>query len=233
MTAVAHRRYGGSEDAGNVVPTLTTASTLDERVHVMAGDKSTRARRPQQSREKNGFWKGGRVVASNGYVLIKVGYDHHLADMRGYAYEHRLVAERTLGRRLQPGEQVHHKDENKLNNDPTNLEVVAGTAEHKVRHRKHDSSRRLPGEENPSIICACGCGEELSKYDDAGRPRLYFSGHNPHPAATLDMIVSLLASGPKSRQQIADATGKTIRPVAVALSKLKRKRIAKQVARGV
>lgn len=61
----------------------------------------------------NSQWKGGRVIASNGYVLIRVGTDHHLADVRGYAYEHRLVAEKKMGRRLRKGEQVHHLDENK------------------------------------------------------------------------------------------------------------------------
>ena len=53
-------------------------------------------------------WKGGRSIASNGYVLVRVGKRHHLADVRGYAYEHRLVAEEKLGRRLTPGEIPHH-----------------------------------------------------------------------------------------------------------------------------
>ena len=47
--------------------------------------------------EVNGQWKGGRTVASNGYILIRVGKEHHLADVRGYAYEHRLIAETKLG----------------------------------------------------------------------------------------------------------------------------------------
>lgn len=32
---------------------------------------------------RNPFWKGGRSVASNGYVLIRVGVEHHLADVKG------------------------------------------------------------------------------------------------------------------------------------------------------
>lgn len=83
---------------------------------------------------KNGQWKGGRSVASNGYVLIRVGVGHHLADVRGYAYEHRLVAELMLDRRLRPGEAVHHKDENKRNNDPSNLQVMSSNAEHMKLH---------------------------------------------------------------------------------------------------
>lgn len=40
----------------------------------------------------NHMWRGGRSVASNGYMLVRVGVDHPLADVRGYAYEHRIGA---------------------------------------------------------------------------------------------------------------------------------------------
>ena len=86
--------------------------------------------------ERNPNWRGGRSVASNGYVLIRVDPDHHLADVRGYAYEHRLNAEAKIGRRLRSGEQVHHIDRNKQNNDPSNLEVVDRPT-HGVRHRTY------------------------------------------------------------------------------------------------
>jgi len=134
-------------------------------------------RRPDQSGAKNGNWKGGRSIASNGYMLVKVGFDHHLADVRGYAYEHRLVAERILGRRLRPGEQVHHINSNKTDNRVENLEITSGIAHHRLRHRKH-LDRRLPGEANPSVACACGCGVVFLKFDRYGRPRRYVSGHN-------------------------------------------------------
>lgn len=60
-------------------------------------------------------------------------------------HEHRQVAEEKLGRALLPGEIVHHKDEDKRNNDPDNLEVLPSQAEHARLHalkknawRKHE-----------------------------------------------------------------------------------------------
>ena len=139
-------------------------------------------KRGAQAGERNPFWKGGRTIASNGYMLVKLLPGHHLSDVRGYAYEHRVVAEQKIGRRLLPGEQVHHIDGNKLNNRPDNLEVVADTAHHRLHHRSLRGQRlRRPGEENPIVTCACGCGETFPKYDISGRPRRYVSGHNIHP----------------------------------------------------
>lgn len=48
-------------------------------------------------------------------------------------HEHRVIAEQKLGRPLKRGEIVHHKDENILNNDPSNLQVMT-QAEHMRLH---------------------------------------------------------------------------------------------------
>ena len=40
-----------------------------------------------------------------------------------YDFEHRVVMKVVLGRSLRKGEQIHHKDGDKLNNDPSNLEL--------------------------------------------------------------------------------------------------------------
>ena len=111
-------------------------------------------------------------------MLVRVGKSHHLADVRGYAYEHRLVAESKLGRRLIDGEQIHHIDGDKLNNNPDNIEPVATMADHRLKHRKRDTGRRLPREINQKILCACGCGSKFLKYDNSGRSRKFVSGHN-------------------------------------------------------
>ena len=128
---------------------------------------------------ENGNWKGGRTITQHGYVLIRVGAKHHLSDVRGYAYEHRIVAEAIVGRRLFPGEQIHHLNGNRQDNRKSNIVVAESLARHRFLHRTQRSKRlRLPGEENLVVLCACGCGTSLTIYDDSGRPRAYITGHN-------------------------------------------------------
>lgn len=197
----------------------------------MSGDNSITNRRPKLSRERNGCWKGGRVIASNGYVLIKVGFDHHLADCRGYAYEHRLVAEKKLRRRLKAGEIIHHRNKVRTDNRPANIEVVRGNAEHFLNHRRVDRGLQLPDEQNAVIACACGCGETFLKFDASGRPRIYVTGHNPAPSPTVDSVLAaLMTSGDLA--DIAAMTGLPIRSIAVCLSKLKRQGKIIHVGRG-
>lgn len=73
----------------------------------------------------------GFLVTHNGYKMI-MAKSHPFADSKGYVREHRLVMEKKIGRYLTSGEIVHHKDENKLNNNPDNLEVMS-----KAEHCKH------------------------------------------------------------------------------------------------
>lgn len=180
----------------------------------------------------NPNWKGGRTVSSQGYMLIRVGKEHHLADVRGYAYEHRLVAEQKLGRRLQQGELVHHLNDDRADNRPENLRVAQGNAEHYVYHRTRQDLQ-LPGEANPVMECKCGCGKTFNKFDVSGRPRKYISGHNPHPTSTQAEILQILERGSLHRNQIARLCGKPIGSIATALGKLKRQGHVMQIGRGV
>lgn len=49
---------------------------------------------------------------------------------------HRWVAKDKVGGSLKKGAVVHHKDRNKLNNDPDNLWVFKNQKEHDKTHRK-------------------------------------------------------------------------------------------------
>lgn len=77
----------------------------------------------------NPAWKGGRYYDDDGYVLIYAP-DHPHATKDGRVREHRLVAEKKLGRHLLPTEVVDHIDGVRDNNDPSNLRVFERNGEH-------------------------------------------------------------------------------------------------------
>lgn len=183
----------------------------------------------------NGNWKGGKTVSSHGYVLVRVGVDHHLAHITGYAYEHRVKAEKKIGRRLQSGEIVHHKDGNKQNNSLDNLEVLGGIAEHFYEHRSDKSKERLrkPGETNPTIQCACGCGRRLKRFDTSNRPRVYISGHNPMKSPAQDAVLEAIGAESVNAKTIAGRCRKARTIISATLTKLKKKGLVRQVSRGI
>lgn len=78
---------------------------------------------------RNPAWKGGRVFDKHGYVLVKADA-HPQANKNGYMREHRLVMERILVRPLLPSEVVHHKNGNRADNRPENLELYRSNGEH-------------------------------------------------------------------------------------------------------
>lgn len=70
---------------------------------------------------------------NNGYVSYYIP-EHHLAGKSGIVYEHMLMAEELLGRELNDGETVHHKDRDRYNNSLNNLMVFKTNADHAAYH---------------------------------------------------------------------------------------------------
>lgn len=92
----------------------------------------------KQTGDGNGSFTGGRHVATNGYVQLLMP-THREADSRGYVYEHRHVMECMLGRALNRGEVVHHKNRIKTDNRPANLQLFASQSDHLAHHRMEDA----------------------------------------------------------------------------------------------
>jgi hypothetical protein len=80
-------------------------------------------------------------ATKDGYQYVTTTPPHPYGEQRKdrkkkYVYLHRAVKEKELGRYLTPEEQVDHKDKDKTNNAPSNLELVV-----KGEHQKDHVSR--------------------------------------------------------------------------------------------
>jgi hypothetical protein len=87
----------------------------------------------------------GRYVTPQGYVRVRT----ERVGAERWMLEHRLVMEVQLQRALYPDETVHHKDLDKTNNSPSNLELWTGS---------HPTGRRVED-------VVAWCREMLARYD--------------------------------------------------------------------
>ena len=78
-------------------------------------------------------WKGGRKI-SHGYVYI-FSPNHPFRNCQNYVREHRLIAEKCLGRYLTLKEKIHHINEISDDNRPENLYLFATNSKHTAYHQ--------------------------------------------------------------------------------------------------
>lgn len=90
-------------------------------------------------------WSGGRIMSGHGYVKVRVGPAHPLADQNGYAYEHLLVW--VSSGRAAPirHEVLHHKNEVRTDNRLSNLELLTRSAHNHLHlaERERDARGRI------------------------------------------------------------------------------------------
>ncbi len=111
------------------------------------------------------------------YLAVKCP-GHPRAWKNGYVYVHILVAEQKIGRLLSVGEEVHHENEDTLDNKPGNITVLPSKADHAALHgRKRGRWVELTCEEcgivfrraarlvgrNRHIFCSYRCAGTASR----------------------------------------------------------------------
>ena len=71
----------------------------------------------------SGRWNGGRRINGCGYVVV-FDPQHEMSNPQGYVLEHRKIVSDLIGRPLQRNEHVHHKNGDREDNSPENLELM-------------------------------------------------------------------------------------------------------------
>lgn len=82
-----------------------------------------------------------RIIGTEGYMMVRVGKSHPLADSKGYAYEHDLIFVAAIGYSSMwhtPNTTLHHLNGDRLDNRLENLTLIS-IAEH---HRIHAAQQR-------------------------------------------------------------------------------------------
>lgn len=85
--------------------------------------------------ENHPNWNGGRIIDDRGYVLIFKPNHPRSHTGRRYIFEHILMAEKALGRKLKKKEIVHHFNGNKADNRNRNI-LICTMSYHKWLENK-------------------------------------------------------------------------------------------------
>ena len=94
----------------------------------------------------------GEVIQKNGYVTVSIGNKKY--------YKHRLVMEEHIGRKLLPGEEVHHINGIRTDNRIENLELVVNGGHQQKHATKQGLGKDRIGKE-PSNKTSVAIREEI------------------------------------------------------------------------
>ena len=108
----------------------------------------------------NHQYKYGRTIDLNGYALVRAPAGHPGSRRVGMILEHRLIAERAMGRYLQDGEVVDHIDGLTLHNDPANLRVFASNGAH-LRETLAGRAKRISVSGRANIVAGHQHGVQI------------------------------------------------------------------------
>lgn len=170
--------------------------------------------------------RGGRTLVAEGYIW-EYCPDHPACNRWGYAPQHRLVLEQTLGRFLKHKHLVHHKDENRLNNAPGNLQEVTrpehmrihaqtrGGAPNRSQITEEQVRSALQGR---SLKEACALLRVTSmtlrnRFPELLEPRKRRSPAHIDDAAVVEVIRRLAPDSALGYREIASRTGISFRSV--------------------
>jgi len=84
--------------------------------------------------------------------------EHPLANKSGKVYYHRHVISIKIGKWIDSSYDVHHIDENRQNNDPSNLEMISRS--------KHQRKHKINGNSSKKVICCKNCSKKFITIDD-------------------------------------------------------------------
>lgn len=98
------------------------------------------------------MWHIKKIIKKGEYLYAKVS-GHPNATRHGYVLAHRIVVENSIGRILGPLEVVHHRNGNKKDNRPDNLEIMTRDL-HGRHHMSHIQQRMV------TMTCVI-CGKEF------------------------------------------------------------------------
>ena len=127
--------------------------TLQQMTRPKFNGLCTDCNRKSHSGSSNPNWKNGRRLGGqDGEYILQYIPEHPKADSKGYVLEHRLVAEKMLGRPLTEQETIHHLDNDPTNNDEHNIIVLANQSCHAKLHKFIEKTASIKDKEWRQIL---------------------------------------------------------------------------------